>query len=241
MPLRINYYVSPEHDLMHRFYIPLTQFQTYANDMEEYILQRQTSTLNNETEMAAACDLDEYKEEWGEDDGDSGWIHFLADRSMDVMQFPNILRSSLLISIYSFLENQLIRLCKEIQIKKSLSLKYNDVNNKGIEKAKLYLSKVVGIDLNPAIKEWNLIKNYQTLRNCFTHSEGMVEEPDKKLLSAIEKIEGVKIYGDNILGKSIFLDGHVIFNFIEIVKSFWGKIEEQYLEILYPHNYWYKK
>lgn len=54
-------------------------------------------------------------------------------------------------------------------------------------------------------------------------------------------LENVSIKGDIVLGKNIKLEKDFIFNFIETIKAFWEKIEEQYLELLYPSHYWYKK
>lgn len=139
MPIRMNYYVTPENDVMHRFHISLSHFQMYSNDMENYLLKKRIKANYEEDEF----EIDDEEEENGLE---NTWQYFLGDKHMYSIQFPNILRSSLLISIYSFLENQLIRLCKELQIKMNLSVKFNSISGKGIEKAKVYLSDVVKLD-----------------------------------------------------------------------------------------------
>ncbi|MDM8149979.1 hypothetical protein [Priestia megaterium] len=237
MSVRISHYFNPEDDRLHRFYIPLNHFQMYANDMENYLLKKQIKACDYEEDE---LDFDEYEED--EEDGiDSTLRYFLGDNHVYSIQFPNILRSSLLISIYSFLENQLTRLCKELQMKMELSVKYNSINGKGIEKAKVYLSDVVKLDFPSGSQEWQKINNYQNIRNCFAHSEGIVKDEDKKLIRSIEKLDNVSIQGDIVFGKSIVLGKDFISNFIETIKAFWGMIEEPYLELLYPYHYWYKK
>jgi hypothetical protein len=122
-----------------------------------------------------------------------------------------------------------------------LSVKFNSINGKGIEKVKVYLSDVVKLDFPSNSPEWQRISDYQNVRNCFAHSEGIVDDENSKLIRSIERLENVSIEGDIILGKSIILKKGFIFNFIETIKAFWDKIEEQYIELLYPIHYWYKK
>ncbi|MED3821394.1 hypothetical protein ABE112_29030 [Priestia aryabhattai] len=238
MPIRMGHYVIPENDRMHRFHIPLSHFQMYANDMENYLLKKQLTVFDEEDEL----EFEDDGEEEEEDEGlESTWLYFLGDKHTYGVQFPNILRSSLLISIYSFLENQLTRLCKELQVKMKLKVKYSSISGKGIEKAKVYLSDVVQLNFPSGSQEWQKINDYQNIRNCFAHSEGIVKDEDKKLIRSIEKLDNVNVQGDVVIGKSIILSKDFISNFIETIKAFWEMIEEPYLEILYPIHYWYKK
>lgn len=231
---RMNHYILPDNDRMQRFHIPLSHFQRYANDMEEYLLKKQ---------IKAYDELD-YEDEDEEDGIESTWLYFLGDKHTYSIQFPNILRSSLLISVYSFFESQLTRLCKELQMKMNLSVKYSSINGKGIEKAKVYLSDVVKIDFPTDSQAWHRIKDYQNIRNCFAHSEGILNEGDKKLIRSVETLDNVSIMGyevDIMMGRSIHLEKDFIKSFIDTLKAFWKMIEEQYLELLYPIHYWYKK
>ncbi|WP_281659446.1 hypothetical protein [Halobacillus sp. Cin3] len=232
--MRLNNYVTPTNDAMQRFRIPLNHFKIYATFMERNILEEQYKAL----------DIEEDRDTTLEDELDNPfqetWTHFLSEKHMFSVQFPSILRSSLLISIYSFLENQLIRLCKELQESRDLSIKVNNINNKGIEKAKIYLKNVVGIDFPTNSKEWQDIKRYQYIRNNFAHSEGILDSNDKNLLLAIATLDAVDIMGDDFLGKNIILYKSFIPTLIETVEGFLSKIESQYLELLYPHHYLYK-
>jgi hypothetical protein len=51
MPIRMNHYISPENDRMYRFHIPLSYFEMYATDMENYLLNKQIKVLDNEEEF----------------------------------------------------------------------------------------------------------------------------------------------------------------------------------------------
>jgi hypothetical protein len=235
MSIRMNYYGTPENDSLLRFHVPLSHFQTYANDMEKHLLSKQSMVDREEDE-------DFFSNEDDDDDGISeGWTHFIGDRHTFLVQFPSILRSSLLISVYSFLENLLTKLCRELQEKMKLSVKYNSIAGKGIEKAKTYLIEVVGIEFPSNSIEWQLINDYKNIRNCFAHSEGVVKESDNKTRRSVKNLEAVRIMGDSFLGENIVLQRDFIFNFIETLKGFWKGIENQYLELLYPLHYWYKK
>jgi hypothetical protein len=230
MPKRLKYYGSPENDCLLRFHVPLRHFKIYANDMEEYLLSKQTMVDSEDEEDLFI------NEEEEENDVGAGWTHFISDRYTFLVQYPDILRSSLLISVYSFFENLLTKLCREIQVKMKLSVKYNSIAGKGIEKAKTYLTEVVGIDFPSNTMEWKQINDYKNIRNCFAHSEGVVKESDSKIRRSVQNLEAVAIMGDSFLGENIVLLKGFIFNFIETLEGFWRGIENQYLLLLYPHS-----
>ena len=149
--------------------------------------------------------------------------------------FPNILRSSLLIAVYSFFETSLVNLCKELNNTKKYSVRYNSIAGKGIEKVKLYLTEVVEIDFPSGSIEWSKINDYRLIRNCFAHGQGKVTDDNRSLISAIKRLDSVRVTGDVIFGRYIELEKEFINNFIEVIELFWSKIENQYLDILYPH------
>ncbi|SDZ79171.1 hypothetical protein SAMN05421743_101216 [Thalassobacillus cyri] len=83
----------------------------------------------------------------------------------------------------------------------NLSVKYNSISEKGIEKPKTYLSGGIKLDFSTNSQERQRIRDYHNIRNCFVHSEGIVKYEDNKLIRSIEKVDNVSISGDDFLGK----------------------------------------
>lgn len=101
--------------------------------------------------------------------------------------FPQLLRASLFLSVYAFLEHELDVLCKRYKKEKSLSLDVSDLRDKGIFRSQNYLKKVVSIPFPDNSPEWSRIRACQSLRNHMAHAGGLWRKIDnddlkKKLL-----------------------------------------------------------
>lgn len=156
-------YITP---IEHR----LTGFKYYIEHAEQIFQQRGTD-LN--TLIQTSKENGEDPMEWWADDY---WLH--TER--------NLMRMSIFLSLYAFLELILEELCRLQQIEHDLALKTTDLSGLGIERSKNYLKKVVGVDFTFGGKEWNEIKNYQKLRNHFAHQGlRLVKNPEKH--TALEK------------------------------------------------------
>lgn len=86
--------------------------------------------------------------------------------------FPTLQRSSALITLFSFLEHELDKLCLLFQKTKSLRLELKDINGKGIERSTNYLEKVAGIKTLKNSIEWEKINDTRKIRNIFVHNNG---------------------------------------------------------------------
>jgi len=101
---------------------------------------------------------------------------------------PEFHRESLLISLYNFLENQMNTLCEKLAVSVDSRIELKDLNGKGVERAKLYLTKMVGIDFNRFGEEWGYIQDINKLRNCIVHNGGKISSaPNNKLHEVIRK------------------------------------------------------
>lgn len=87
--------------------------------------------------------------------------------------FPNLLRSSLFVTIYSTLENELNSLCRELS--KEDGLDVEDLRGNGIIRAGTFLSRVCRVDFPQESKEWKRLLEYNQLRNIIVHNNGKVE------------------------------------------------------------------
>ena len=90
-------------------------------------------------------------------------------------EFPNLLRKSLFIIIYSFSDNNLHRRCNFIQHQHDLELSVTDLRGGGVMRSKEYLEKVAGFDFSDS-EEWFDILSYVKLRNCVIHGNSLIEK-----------------------------------------------------------------
>lgn len=86
--------------------------------------------------------------------------------------FPSLQRKSALITLYSFFEHELEKLCSLIKTYEKLKLDSSDLGEKGILRSTTYLLKVAQIDGIRNSAEWNEIRNIQTIRNLLVHADG---------------------------------------------------------------------
>jgi hypothetical protein len=143
--------------------------------------------------------------------------------------FSEMSINSFIIVLYSFIEIGMNYLCRAGQIDKDLKLGYKDMKGTGIYRAKLYLEKVIGLDLHVNKNPWREIKAISKIRNTIVHHDGFIDEElikDSIVKSYIEKgfIEIVSTYesaNDKIIIKFDYLDWIItqaeeFFSYIEV-------------------------
>lgn len=111
--------------------------------------------------------------------------------------FPNLQRRSALITLYSFFEHEIDKLCDRLQKQEKLRARFADMAGTGIKRSASYLEKVVGIDAGQGSPTWGAIKEIQQIRNLVVHADGRLVDDAK----ARKKTE------DAIVAKSRFLEG----------------------------------
>lgn len=92
--------------------------------------------------------------------------------------FPALQRRSALITLYSFFEHELNKICSLFQMTEKYKLSLRDVAGSGIERARTYLRKVASIDLDQPAVHWNEIRNIQRVRNLLVHADGRLPSND---------------------------------------------------------------
>jgi hypothetical protein len=95
--------------------------------------------------------------------------------------FPNLQRRSTLIALYSFFENQLDKLCKLFATTQQLSHIYAGSRDKGIDRARGFLVKEMGLPLNDNSTAWEKIKRIQKIRNLIVHDDAKLRNDDIKI------------------------------------------------------------
>lgn len=111
--------------------------------------------------------------------------------------FPNLQRQSALLTLCSFFESELNRLCRFYRCERDLRLDVSELKSDGLNRASLYLEKIAAIDAHRSSKEWATIKNIQRLRNKIVHHEGNLDPlHDEALIQFVDKHEYASRAGD---------------------------------------------
>ena len=104
--------------------------------------------------------------------------------------FPRLQRASALITLCSFFEHSLIRLCNDLQKEFSIGLNVKDINGRGIESAITYLIKVVGLEIDKGTQVYSEIMNIQKIRHSFVHQDGLITDKVDKYVDSNEYLSG---------------------------------------------------
>jgi len=124
---------------------------------------------------------------------ESGALEYFFEESLRALEdiFPNILRRSFFVAIYSLIEMQLNEICREQERAKELPLPLEKVKkapDRSIQRTKVYLMDVAEFHF-PESSEWDELLKYQKLRNCIVHNEGRLEGLPKKYEEAKEELK----------------------------------------------------
>lgn len=91
-------------------------------------------------------------------------------------EFPQYQRKACFLMIFSMLEEDLNQFCKAISVELDLKINLSDIADRGIERAKTYLSKVAEIEFPETSAEWEKIKIFRDVRNVLVHAAGYLDE-----------------------------------------------------------------
>jgi hypothetical protein len=126
----------------------------------------------------------------------------------------NIYYDSLLISMHSFTEKKMLFL--STYLSKYKAVKVDDIAGKGIFKYRRYLEKVCLIDFVPIEKDWNLLLNFNMLRNHLIHAEGNrnISNTQTQLLNFLKTIHGVQLTEQGNATSFAFTTDTIIFDLL---------------------------
>lgn len=94
--------------------------------------------------------------------------------------FPVFQWTSIYNSAYNMFEKHINDLCKIYEKKRTIKIGLKDLKGQGIERAKIFLSKVIGITNVFDSKEWSEIQDYSKVRNILVHTSGELDLTQKK-------------------------------------------------------------
>lgn len=131
--------------------------------------------------------------------------------------FPNLLRSSLFVTIYSAVENELNSLCH--QLSKQDGLEVEDLRGNGIQRACTFLTRVCRVDFPEDRREWQMLRSYNQLRNVIVHNNGKLEGGNQ-LNDAVQDSSSLSVGKDKV----ICLDRHFCPEVLETAGEFFRQL-----------------
>lgn len=110
-------------------------------------------------------------------------LHFEYHFANDLYFFEDYQQTfyeSFYITLYSFLEKELYKICKNLEEANSYKIKIKYLTGHGIDKYSLYLSSLYDIEISN-FNSWNEIKNHQKIRNHIVHNDSSYINAQHKL------------------------------------------------------------
>ena len=190
---------------------------TYSDFHSETELswKQQDELLQKELESI----LEKYPEADHQDIVEShGW-----DLHLNQYKYPDIHRTSLVIAIYVFLEDQLNGLCETLGESLDTRLRLADLGGQGIERALLFLSKIALFDL-AIIPSLSFVRHVNKLRNKIVHAGGILPcDPADKLNVFVKDTPGLR---GEPRGR-VHIDSDFIAHLTGRLISFFDELDEQ--------------
>ncbi|MCU8408838.1 hypothetical protein M2G69_21820 [Vibrio vulnificus] len=106
---------------------------------------------------------------------------FYAKDFMEVSDMKlSLYRSSTLVSLYTFLESSLHKMCLYTQRKNGFAVEVSELRGEGIVRAKTYL-EIHGIINSDSLNGvWSNLSSFNKVRNCLVHCNGYVDSYKNK-------------------------------------------------------------
>jgi hypothetical protein len=143
--------------------------------------------------------------------------------------FPILHRKSMFISVFSFIERELLLIASLYE--KSFS-KFNPLvktKNLGIDKAKTFFKENIHISINK-LDDWNKLKDYQSVRNFFVHNPYEAIRADHKSFAAFQRLNSINLtkydLDDNTSSYSIEITSQLCLDLLDLAHSFFNDFYE---------------
>lgn len=122
--------------------------------------------------------------------------------------YPNILWSSLFLTAYANLESCLDLLSDYYFDTKSLKISPKDLKDRGIQRSKKYLTKMVGLEFPDNTNDWESINKVARIRHCLIHANGIVSQSNDsiEIYSVVQQYSAIRIDNDHIIITKDFVD-----------------------------------
>jgi hypothetical protein len=115
--------------------------------------------------------------------------------------FLKTFRYTTVVAVYSLLETSFKHLCHYLCNSKKLPIVLEELRGDGIERAKLYLTKVCSVDFPENSNDWNQLQKLNRIRNCIVHADGNIRKTksSNKLQNIVTNTNGLELYNDRYI------------------------------------------
>ncbi|WP_226087471.1 hypothetical protein [Mesobacillus sp. S13] len=198
----------------------IQDFQNYIEFMEENILRHKKNIEDEFEEKVKELNLTDPEEQ-------QALFEYLYDDQYHADTYKQILRKSLFLSLYSFVETQLKSIAIKLEKKELTKIKLNDISHSGIPQYLFFIETVhnIQIDISKDLRKQFL--GYNILRNHFVHNDRF--PVNKKKYQTVKLIKGVKIDDSPIHDDKFYIDKITSdFNriYLEKIQQFFNKLHE---------------
>ena len=127
-------------------------FEFELDSLED--LEGRTESFLKQERVSFSGGIDRLAENLTDDQKADLYERYSDDYRRIEEDFPNILRSSLLLHLYSRFEHHLDELCNRMASDMKLAMSVKDLAGKGIVRSQTYMKKVVGLRFPDTSPEW---------------------------------------------------------------------------------------
>ncbi len=153
------------------FRFELETFEDLERRVESFVISELTSFVKGIEEVASTLPEEEKQDLYE---------RYIDEHERLMVEFPNILRRSLLLALYSRFEHHLNEICEGLAREKKLAIHPTDLRDKGIVRSQSYFKKVIGLPFPDETPSWAHVLYVRGLRNRFAHAGGVCSNELRK-------------------------------------------------------------
>lgn len=161
-----------------------------------------SSTALVKEQKTFALRVEKEKEKYSAEESQE-YLDWLADDWQNLHEeFPKILWSSAYVTAFNLFEIKMNEVCNGIKKPPGISLDLKDISGQGIERAKTYISKVIGITTPFSKEPWSRCISHSKVRNLLVHVGGETNSDmgnHKHAVSFCQSEPGINVKETSIL------------------------------------------
>lgn len=197
--------------------------QWAKDELAEYAaVHLETENMWKQKDNLLQSQIDSILKRYPDADADEIVESYGWDLHLNQSRYPGIHRSALVIAIYCYVEDRLNGLCETFSESIDSPIRLRDLNGRGIEKAILYLSKVVGVEFDK-FESLPFIKNVNQLRNKLVHARGVLaKDSNDNLCKFVQKTNGL----GGTPGEQVRIEASFIEEMIKKMNEFFDELDD---------------
>lgn len=167
------------------------------------------------------------------EEADLKFEYHFADDLYFFEDYQQTFYDSFYITLYSFLEKELYKICKNLEEANTYKIKIKYLTGHGVDKYSLYLSSLYDIEISH-FNSWNEIKNHQKIRNHIVHNDSSFLNKQHKLFSTanclgcLSKIDRGKDRDDFF---EVIIKNTTCLKLIKCIREFFNELFTKALEL----------